>query len=70
MNALFLAREKAIENDDQEDAADLRRELSKLGITVRDDGKDNIGVSTGRSHNRIATIRADWSDKRMIPDGD
>ncbi|WP_339222173.1 DUF308 domain-containing protein [Paenibacillus sp. FSL W7-1332] len=39
MNALFLAREKAIENDDQEDAADLRRELSKLGITVRDDGK-------------------------------
>lgn len=39
MNALFLAREKAIKNDDQEDAADLRRELSKLGITVRDDGK-------------------------------
>ncbi|AYB46096.1 YqeB family protein [Paenibacillus lautus] len=39
MNALFLSREKAIENDDQEDAADLRRELSKLGITVRDDGK-------------------------------
>ncbi|MEF7439528.1 DUF308 domain-containing protein [Paenibacillus lautus] len=39
MNALFLLREKAIENDDQEDAADLRRELSKLGITVRDDGK-------------------------------
>lgn len=39
MNALFLAREKAIENDDQEDATDLRRELSKLGISVRDDGK-------------------------------
>ncbi|MFB4330020.1 DUF308 domain-containing protein [Paenibacillus sp. CR_12] len=39
MNALFLAREKAIENENREDAADLRRELSKLGITVRDDGK-------------------------------
>lgn len=39
MNALFLAREKAMENEDKEDAADLRLELSKLGITVRDDGK-------------------------------
>ncbi|MGO4788878.1 DUF308 domain-containing protein [Paenibacillus sp. 2KB_20] len=39
LNALFLAREKAMENEDKEDAADLRRELSKLGITVRDDGK-------------------------------
>lgn len=39
MNALFLAREKAMENEDKEDAADLRRELSKLGITVRNDGK-------------------------------
>ncbi|MGG4103888.1 DUF308 domain-containing protein [Paenibacillus lautus] len=39
LNALFLAREKAMENEEKEDAADLRRELSKLGITVRDDGK-------------------------------
>ncbi|MFG1735141.1 DUF308 domain-containing protein [Paenibacillus sp. 843] len=39
MNALFLAREKAMENEDKKDAADLRQELSKLGITVRDDGK-------------------------------
>ena len=42
MNALFLARE-AMENEDKEDATDLRRELSKLGITVRDDGKNSIG---------------------------
>ena len=39
LNALFLAREKAMENEEKEDAADLRRELSKLGITVRDEGK-------------------------------
>ncbi|KZS47191.1 hypothetical protein AWU65_15280 [Paenibacillus glucanolyticus] len=37
MNALFLAREKALEMEEKEDAADLRRELSKLGITVRDE---------------------------------
>lgn len=31
-----------MENEDKEDAADLRRELSKLGITVRNDGKKTV----------------------------
>ncbi|CAM3641511.1 MULTISPECIES: YqeB family protein [Paenibacillus] len=39
MNALFEAREKALREDDKDDADDLRRELSKLGVTVRDEGK-------------------------------
>ncbi|MGG3310563.1 DUF308 domain-containing protein [Paenibacillus lautus] len=48
LNALFLAREKAMENEDKEDAADLRRELSELGITVRDDGKRQYWRQHGR----------------------
>ncbi len=39
MNALFEAREKALREDDKDEADDLRRELSKLGVTVRDEGK-------------------------------
>lgn len=39
VNALFMAREKAIAKDEKEDTADLRQELSKLGITVRDKEK-------------------------------
>lgn len=39
MNALLLVREKALEKGEKKDVADLRRELAKLGITVRNEGK-------------------------------
>lgn len=38
VNAVFRAREHALENGDQADAASLRTELAKLGIVVRDEG--------------------------------
>lgn len=47
-NALFLAREKAIGRDDKEDAEDLRQELSKLGVTVRDEKKRQYWRMHGR----------------------
>lgn len=47
-NALFAAREKAIGKDEKEDAEDLRRELSKLGVTVRDEGKRQYWRLHGR----------------------
>ncbi|MCM3041423.1 DUF308 domain-containing protein [Paenibacillus motobuensis] len=47
-NALFLAREKAIGRDDKEDAEDLRKELSKLGVTVRDEKKRQYWRMHGR----------------------
>ncbi|MBN3526673.1 DUF308 domain-containing protein [Paenibacillus apiarius] len=39
MNALLKARDKALHKGEKEDIKDLRAELSKLGITVRDEGK-------------------------------
>ncbi|WP_229520878.1 DUF308 domain-containing protein [Paenibacillus sp. GM2] len=47
-NALFLAREKAIDREDKEDAEDLRKELSKLGVTVRDEKKRQYWRMHGR----------------------
>lgn len=38
-DALFKAREKALNNGDQEDVAELRAELAKLGVVVRDQEK-------------------------------
>jgi hypothetical protein len=37
-HALFKARSRALEKDDKEDAAELREELSRLGLVVRDHG--------------------------------
>ncbi|MED0773615.1 DUF308 domain-containing protein [Bacillus siamensis] len=37
-NALLKAREKALKQDETEDAKELKAEISKLGITVRDQG--------------------------------
>lgn len=48
VNVLFLARDKAIGKDEKEDAEDLRRELSKLGVTVRDEGKRQYWRMHGR----------------------
>ncbi|MDR0270785.1 DUF308 domain-containing protein [Paenibacillus sp.] len=48
VNALFLARDKAFGKDEKEDAEDLRRELSKLGVTVRDEGKRQYWRMHGR----------------------
>lgn len=36
-NALFKARQKALDGNDQSDADDLRAELAKLGLVIRDD---------------------------------
>ncbi|ASU84370.1 hypothetical protein CDO52_17590 [Nocardiopsis gilva YIM 90087] len=38
-HALFKARQRALEKDDGDDAAELRHELAKLGIVVRDEKK-------------------------------
>lgn len=38
-NALLKARAKAVSKDDAEDAAELRAELAKLGVVVRDERK-------------------------------
>ncbi|SFB20009.1 hypothetical protein SAMN05216266_10675 [Amycolatopsis marina] len=38
-HAILRARQTAIENDDAEDLRDLRRELSRHGVFVRDEGK-------------------------------
>jgi hypothetical protein len=38
-NALLKARAKALHDDDQDDATELRDELSRLGIVVREDKK-------------------------------
>ncbi|WP_409340705.1 DUF308 domain-containing protein [Paenibacillus sp. MBLB4367] len=38
-NALLKAREKALQKDEKEDVNDLKRELAKLGIAVREEGK-------------------------------
>lgn len=48
VNALFAAREKAIGKDEKEDAEDLRRELSRLGVTVRDEDKRQYWRVHGR----------------------
>ncbi|WP_424161188.1 YqeB family protein [Bacillus amyloliquefaciens] len=37
-NALLKAREKALKQDEKADAKELKAEISKLGITVRDQG--------------------------------
>ncbi len=39
VNAVLKARERALDKGDKADSADLRKELSKLGIVVRDEGK-------------------------------
>jgi hypothetical protein len=39
LHALLKAREKALKNEDMEDAKELHREASKFGITIRDKGK-------------------------------
>jgi hypothetical protein len=38
-NAILRARARALERGDTEDAAQLRRELGKLGIVVREEAK-------------------------------
>ncbi|MER5358971.1 hypothetical protein [Streptomyces sp. NPDC002785] len=38
-NALFKARERALEKDDKKNVAELREELAKLGVVVRDTDK-------------------------------
>ncbi|KGL41158.1 DUF308 domain-containing protein [Listeria sp. SHR_NRA_18] len=38
-NALFAAREKALEKSDEKDARELRREIWNVGISVKEDGK-------------------------------
>lgn len=38
-NAVLRARQKALEKDDKDDVADLRRELAKLGVVVREEKK-------------------------------
>ena len=35
---VLRTREKALENDDKDDLADLRRELTRLGLVIRDEG--------------------------------
>ncbi|GAA1989237.1 hypothetical protein GCM10009799_13710 [Nocardiopsis rhodophaea] len=38
-HALFKARQRALDNDDGDDAAELRQELAKLNLVVRDEKK-------------------------------
>lgn len=38
-NALLNARERAIKDDNEEEAAVLRKDLAKLGVVIRDDDK-------------------------------
>jgi hypothetical protein len=38
-NALLVARQKALDSGDEDDARDLRDELGRLGYVVRDEGK-------------------------------
>jgi hypothetical protein len=38
-DALFRARQRALDRGDKKDAAQLRTELGKLGVVVRDEGK-------------------------------
>ncbi|GIO34255.1 hypothetical protein J2TS6_53960 [Paenibacillus albilobatus] len=48
VNALFAAREKAIGKEEKEEAEELRLELSKLGVTVREEGKRQYWRMHGR----------------------
>lgn len=48
-NALLKARAKALKNSDADDARELRAELARLGVVVRDDRKRQFWRLTGQS---------------------
>jgi hypothetical protein len=48
VDALFRARARALDRNDKEDAAQLRAELGRLGIVVRDEGKRQFWRPTRR----------------------
>lgn len=45
--ALLKARERALQNGDKDDVADLRSELARLGVVVRDQDKRQYWRATG-----------------------
>ncbi|MGE6226224.1 YqeB family protein [Paenibacillus chitinolyticus] len=50
VNALLKAREQALQKKEKEEAAELRREIAKLGVVVRDEGTRQYwrGTDEGR----------------------
>ncbi|MEV6372490.1 YqeB family protein [Micromonospora musae] len=48
-DALLRARERAIEGNRRDDARELRRELGRLGVVVRDEERRQYWRSTGRA---------------------
>ncbi|MEV7988887.1 hypothetical protein [Micromonospora sp. NPDC085948] len=48
-DALLRARERAIERDRRDDARELRRELGRLGVVLRDEGKRQYWRLTTRA---------------------
>ncbi|MEU4676228.1 hypothetical protein [Micromonospora sp. NPDC023737] len=48
-DALLRARERAIERDRRDDARELRRELGRLGVVVRDEERRQYWRLTGRA---------------------
>ncbi|MFS0838478.1 DUF308 domain-containing protein [Paenibacillus sp. 1P03SA] len=49
VNALLKARERALQKKEKEEAADLRREIAKLGFVIRDEGTRQYWRGTDES---------------------
>ncbi|PWR07524.1 hypothetical protein DKT68_18670 [Micromonospora acroterricola] len=48
-DALLRARERAVQRDRRDDARELRRELGRIGVVLRDEGKRQYWRLTGRA---------------------
>ncbi|MFK4242497.1 hypothetical protein ACI2KV_06435 [Micromonospora chokoriensis] len=65
-DALLRARERAVERDRRDDARELRRELGRLGVVLRDEGKRQYWRLTARA----VTVRPEQSTSaEREPDG-